>query len=120
MDWTRYGGHLHTDHSIRSEFFRPEPEKAKEIASQQWLQDFLYLYDPSAADYERFSSGAVVDIDEVIQAIGDPEEFTQLVGPIATDESEGIPQDPQVKDLLAKCSLWRMTPSELEALESTV
>ncbi len=117
MDWTRYGGHLHTDHSIRSEFFKPEPEKSRDIESQQWLQDFVYLYDPANGDYEKFSAGRLVREDEVIQTIGDPEEFTQLAGPIAADNSSEVPQNLDVQKLLNQCQQWRLTQEELEAFQ---
>jgi hypothetical protein len=117
MDWTRYGGHLHTDHSIRSEFFREGPEKSEDLKTRQWLQDFAYLYDPLSDDYEKFSSGQIVNEDEVIDAIGDPEEFTQIVGPIAADDLEVPSQNMNVQQILAQCHQWRLTPQEIGELE---
>jgi hypothetical protein len=119
MDWTRYGGHLHTDHSIRSEFFRPESEKSKDLESQQWLQDFAYLYDPKNPDYERFSGGQIVNEDEVTEAIGDPEEFTNLSGPIAADDPFNPALNIDVEKILVECRKWRLTADEVRELESS-
>jgi hypothetical protein len=41
-DWTRYAGYLHTDHSVRPEFFRTTPEKSGGAELREWGQDFQH------------------------------------------------------------------------------
>ncbi len=79
-DWTRYGGYLHTDHSIRSEFFHEEPEKLSEVSEREYLEDFTYLYDKQAKDYIRFVQGAPVSEEEVYDELGNPESWITVVG----------------------------------------
>lgn len=54
-DWTRYAGHLHTDHAIREEFFHAEPEKLPDIKRSEYLEDFTYLFDPRQRDHVNSS-----------------------------------------------------------------
>lgn len=116
-DWTRYGGHLHTDHSIRSEFFDDRPEKSAQVKRTEFLQDFAYIFDPSAADHVRFIHGQNVSREEVINEVGDPEFFANIVGPKALRFDDGrtitTTGNPEVRQLLAQCAKWRMTEAEL-------
>ena len=49
-DWTRYGGYLHADHSIRSEFFHNNPEPLPDITNKKFRQDLTYLYNPKSKE----------------------------------------------------------------------
>ncbi len=69
-DWTKYGGWLHTDHSIRPEFFREDPKPLAEITSREYLQDFTYLYQEGARDHARFVEGEDVSLEEVEEQLG--------------------------------------------------
>ena len=89
-DWTRYGGHLHTDHSIRKEFFSDRPEKRLDLTAKEWLQDFTYLYDTKKRDHVRFIGGQAVSYDEIVVEIGAPEDYQQIVSPKAKSASASI------------------------------
>ena len=77
-DWTRYGGYLHTDHSIRPEFFHDNPEPIPDISDREYLQDFTYLYDTTARDHLRFVVGASISEEEVIKALGPISEWNKV------------------------------------------
>src|SRR5579872_890926 len=51
-DWTKYGGHLYSDHSIRREFFLPSPDKPQHFKRSHWLEDFVYLFSPTVTDHQ--------------------------------------------------------------------
>jgi len=113
-DWTRYGGHLHTDHSIRSEFFDERPDKSPQVMRKEYLQDFAYLYDVAALDHVRFVAGQNVSREEVVSEIGDPESFSDIVGPRVRS---GGPMHPEVRALLEACRAWELSESERADLE---
>lgn len=117
-DWTRYGGHLHTDHSIRPEFFSTTREKSPDIQNRDWLQDFVYLYDQTTEDHIRFSAGQNVSREEVFNAIGDPETYTDMSGPVAAGDGETAEPvvHPEVMALLSECRKWKMSQEELAML----
>jgi hypothetical protein len=69
-DWTRYSGYLHTDHSIRPAFFDEGVDPAPELITEEFLQDFTYLYDPNNIDYARFVRGEDALESEVTTALG--------------------------------------------------
>jgi hypothetical protein len=79
-DWTRYGGHLHTDHAIREEFFWNEPEKVTDITKAEYLEDFTYLYDPLQKDHVLFVHGQNVAENAVFDEIGNPEDYVRITG----------------------------------------
>jgi hypothetical protein len=119
-DWTRYGGNLHTDHSIRPEFFEIRREKSADIQNRDYLQDFVYLYDAQTQDHVRFAAGQNVSREEVVEAIGDPEQFTEFAGPSpATTPAEGTAAHvvhPDVEKLLSQCRDWKVRAEDLESL----
>ena len=123
-DWTRYGGHLHTDQAVRDEFFRVEPEKSKEILKNEWVQDFEYIYDDQTVDHMRFLHGETVSADAVHDAIGKPEDYVQMVAPRRRvpdrrDRQVGLVGDPQAEelnDLLDRCRDWALDADELREL----
>jgi hypothetical protein len=114
-DWTRYGGHLHTDHSVRSEFFDERPDKSPQVGRKEYLQDFAYLYDRGAADHVRFVAGQNVSREEVVSEIGDPETFVDIVGPRARSAPAGM--HPEVRELLERCRQWELDYDELASLD---
>ena len=72
-DWTRYEGVLHTDHSVREEFFFDR--EIAPTASKPYLMDFTYLYDETGDDFEEFSRGKRFDDSAVFAEIGRPEDW---------------------------------------------
>jgi hypothetical protein len=71
-DWSSYAGYLHTDHSVRDEFFNPS-EKPSNFG-RPYFMDFTYIYDTTSRDYAKFVAGAVVEEDEMYKIIGTPEQ----------------------------------------------
>jgi len=125
-DWTRYGGYLHTDHSIRSEFFHEDPKPAGEITSREYLQDFAYLYDTASNDYVRFILGSPIAAEELTKLIGTPESWVKIRGSrlsasrakrsgAKTKPAAALQGENEVKLLLQKCSRWSLTPEEMAA-----
>ena len=80
-DWTRYGGYLHTDHSIRPEFFHDSPEPSQDLTASEYLEDFTYLYDKKAKDHVRFVLGTPVAEDALVKEIGSPESWVKVHAP---------------------------------------
>lgn len=106
-DWTKYAGHLHTDHSIRPEFFQSNPAKSPSVTKKEHIQDFTYLYDNRERDYVRFVLGETVAEFDVFDEVGDPRNWTSVVGPRRrgmlgfTEVLSGA--DPKVKSFLEQC-----------------
>lgn len=121
MDWTRYGGHLHTDHSVRPELFRAAPEKSAALTREEWLQDFQYLYDPSSIDHVRFVEGVRVAESEVTREVGTPADFVRIKSPRTRPRTSGI-SDPEadrhaeVEALVGLCRSWDLSPQDLKEL----
>ena len=114
-DWTRYGGHLHTDHSIREEFFRADLEGGLDPKPEEWLADFTYLYDGTTKDHLRFVHGELVAEAAVFAEIGDPESYTSVIGPrrprdVAARRTSL--HEKQITELLASCAQWALTEEE--------
>jgi len=123
-DWTRYAGHLHTDHAVRPEFFRAGPEKPPKAQKKEWVQDFQYLYDQGSRDHIRFVEGTAVSKEEVYERIGRPEEYVEVVSPrrprpkregeaSITDKDRNA----EVEELVNACRAWALTPVELAKLD---
>lgn len=122
-DWTRYAGHLHTDHSVRPEFFRTSPDKPSEARRTEWVQDFQYLYDSANPDYIRFVHGIPVSSKEVYDKVGRPEEYIQITSPRqprAKRQGEARIYDEdrrrEVEALLDVCRGWTLTRKEITQL----
>jgi hypothetical protein len=115
MDWTRYGGHLHTDHSIRKEFFSEKPGKTPDLTNSEWLQDFTYLYDGRKKDHVRFMVGQIVSYDEVVVELGTLEDIQRIVSPRAKRALQSPKDHDEIESLLEKCRQWRRAPEELES-----
>lgn len=77
-DWTRYSGHLHTDHAIREEFFWNDAEKVADITASEYLEDFAYLYDGTQRDNILFVQGQNVAEGAVFEEIGNPEDYVRI------------------------------------------
>jgi hypothetical protein len=132
-DWTRYGGFLHTDLSIRPEFFRAAPEPSPDIADREYLQDFTYLYDPRERDHWRFMNGEPVAQQTVDEAIGTPDTWISIAPTRSRRSSDDrgpsgrmggalrpigatAAGDPaRIEALLKSGERWRMTDDELRA-----
>jgi hypothetical protein len=125
-DWTRYLGHLHTDHSIRPEFFYGQPEMPTDVAKNTYVQDFAYLYDPRSPDYVKFVSGVPAAADEIWAEIGRPEDWVALRGraPQTAPRGEkklaeaGPPEaQEEIKALLAKGRQWLLTEAQMDEID---
>jgi len=128
-DWTKYAGWLHTDHSIRPEFFRQNPEPSPEIESKEYLEDFTYLYSPATKDHARFVEGDEVTPEEVAEklgAIGDWRDVfhkkpktTQVrtLDSGAKITPDALKHRQKIQELLDMGRRWRMSPEELKDLE---
>jgi len=120
-DWTRYSGHLHTDHSVRRELLQPSIGKSAEIIRDEWLQDLQYLYDAKNIDNRRFVAGVQVADDEVVERIGSPQDFVRIHGPRSRPGRAGIDEsldsvNSELDMLLADCRKWKLAPEELREL----
>jgi hypothetical protein len=126
-DWTRYAGYLHTDHSIRHEFFHENPEPIQDIKAREYLQDFTYLYDENARDHRRFVSGTNVAREEIEQKLGPMAEWNTVVSMRRRDAKRGkgaeTPQPDvssarrRVEELLEKGRSWRLSDEEINSLD---
>jgi len=118
-DWTTYEGVLHTDHSVRDEFFaagdRPSTRKSP------WLMDFTYIYDKTRTDYVKFMAGQLVSQEEVFGEIGKPTEWRLLGG---STKTTGVRRpksaDREIADCLALCRQWKMSDTDLISATSLV
>lgn len=124
FDWTRYAGHLHTDHSVRPEFFRSAPEKPDAATLTEWVQDFQYLYDPKTTDHVRFVEGVTVSREEVERVVGRVDEYVEIASPKrpkakrATEAGmSGGEGEAEVDALVKECQAeWSMSADELARL----
>lgn len=107
IDWTKYGGRLHTDHSIRPEFFNADPDVPDASRGVEYIQDFTYIYDNRERDHFRFILGEPVSESEVFAETGEPTSWTTIVGPRprgALGIDELFPDDdPRVRKFLQEC-----------------
>lgn len=112
-DWTRYAGFLHTDHSIRPEFFQLSASPGGlDFSAHQ--QDFTYLYDPTQRDHVRFVAGERISAAEVEAIIGPPEVYTALeTPPIQTDSS--IDDRPtEIREVFERCTGWQIDSTKID------
>ena len=105
-DWTRYEGVLHTDHSVREEFFFDR--EIAPTASSPYLMDFTYLYDEGRDDFEEFSRGRRFDDSVVFAEIGPPEDWTHRAAEVGQARTEE--QAAGVAEQLLACSHWEDPP----------
>ena len=115
MDYTRYPGHLHTDHSVRKEFFAPNASKSTELTRTQWLEDFTYLFDARKRDHARFMTGQAVSYDEVVAQLGPIEDWLRIVPPRTKRFSQLLEEQDEVERLLLKCRQWRAPSEQVES-----
>jgi hypothetical protein len=122
-DWTRYAGHLHTDHSVRPEFFHARPEKPPEARKKEWVQDFQYLYDRASPDHLRFVEGMAVARKDVYDKVGRPEDYVQIASPRRPKATQGgetriYDEDRrgEIEALLDVCRGWVLTRDEVAQL----
>jgi hypothetical protein len=140
-DWTRYGGYLHTDHSIRPEFFHDNPEPNLDISDREYLQDFTYLYDPTTPDYERFVAGTNISEEEIRNVLGPMSGWNQVAirrrkplgntvasstrpikvssGTPPTGKSAQTEEEEsraRIRKLIQRSRVWRLSAEEKKAL----
>jgi hypothetical protein len=122
-DWTRYAGHLHTDHAVRPEFFRVDSEKPPEAKNREWLLDFQYLYDRTSRDHVRFVEGIPVSKQEVDDKVGRPEDYVAITSPRKPkprrEGEAGISDSDrraELERLLDVCRAWKLSPEEKSQL----
>jgi hypothetical protein len=116
-DWTRYGGHLHTDHAIRDEFFWNEPEKVADVTATEYLEDFAYLFDPQQEDHTLFVQGQNVSENTVFDEIGNPEHYVRITAnrskPITRSRGGGTETQRGAAEVESKLrsirSLWQFS-----------
>jgi hypothetical protein len=120
-DWTRYGGFLHTDHSIRPEFFRSDPKPSSDLTAAEYLEDFTYLYDHKAVDYTKFVTGVTIAEEDVERRLGDPSSWGKIASPtgLKLRRAPSLARDKgrqAVKELLSKCRPWNLSEEEVSIL----
>jgi hypothetical protein len=104
-DWSYYAGYLSTDHSIRKELFRANPEP---LVDKKWLQDLTYIYEATEPDRRKFMDGEPVSETEVFAEIGSPE--TWRVVPLGSPKiSRTKEQEEEIARLLVEMDKeWTM------------
>lgn len=126
-DWTRYGGFVHSDHSIRREFFLDEaPEPKIDIRDKEYLQDFMYLYDGKAKDYLKFIDGETVSQEQIETELGPQSSWTEWqqggpgapqIAPRAEAKAAGTAAErKEIAVLLEEGRQWRLSQEERDAL----
>lgn len=123
-DWTRYAGHLHTDHAVRREFFRNGPEKPPDAKLREWILDFQYLYDHTSRDHVRFVEGTAVSKQEVDEKVGRQEDYVSIASPrkLRPPSEVGIgisdrDRRGELELLLDVCRGWTLSPEEQKRLD---
>jgi len=134
VDWTRYEGYLHTDHSIRPEFFYPGADLPPAVASKRYVLDFAYLYNKETRDYRTFVSGVPIQWDEVEKEIGNESDWViirrqpkiRARGPVVGPRKLSLSRTQQkelerIRQVVKKSRRWRMSARDvrlaLEGLE---
>lgn len=118
-DWTRYGGHLYSDHSIRREFFRTEPEKPSDLTDTHWLEDFTYIYDGTTPDHVRFIEGEPASLEDIEAELGKRREWRTIQGPrpkqLIRDAVSPVPEEhaQRIASALDEAQRWALTVSEI-------
>jgi hypothetical protein len=114
-DWTTYQGVLHTDHSVRDEFFQSDAKPP--LRARPFLMDFTYIYDRSQQDYIRFMRGQLVSEEEVFHEIGPPGEWRTLGG-FRRIPAVGKPRTSasEIRSLISKTSRWPIGKGLLDQL----
>jgi hypothetical protein len=127
-DWTRYVGDLHTDHSIRREFFEPGPARRPSLADSHWLQDFTYLYDANSDDYKNMIAGQAISEQEATEALGPREEWRTIVLPRrdravaavlragSSPSRRPVRAETRIQAALQECDRWKLSARALDKL----
>ena len=106
-DWTAYLGLLHTDHSVRKEFF--DEMESPEMLHKPYVMDFTYLYDRRERDHAEFMLGVPFTIEQICRELGPVESWG---GPIvdvvpAAGTGDAEPDEPRsVTELLNSFDQW--------------
>jgi hypothetical protein len=107
-DWTTYKGTLHTDHSVRDEFFDMSDEPVRK--ARPYNMDFTYIYNIDDEDYVRFMGGQLISKNEIESLIGKPQDrrvFRARVKHRTAAQIESINQ------ALNKMQHWEISEAEL-------
>ena len=114
-DCGTYEGYLHTDHSVRAEFFQPEECPVHKQSPYQ--MDFTYIFDTGAVDNLEFMVGEPVSEADVVAELG-PIGETHLVSGMDVEEAAGRPREVTSSIEAALDSLRQnaMTDDEIEEL----
>jgi hypothetical protein len=120
-DWTRYGGFLHTDHSIRPEFFRVDARPGSDLTVAEYLEDFTYLYDPKVVDHTRFVTGVTIAEEDVVRRLGPTSSWGKIASPtgLKLRRARFRPGDrrrQQLNELLSKSRSWKLSAEEVSSL----
>jgi hypothetical protein len=111
-DWTAYAGLLHTDHSIRNEFFTGNDEPTEK--ARPWFMDFTYIYDKEDEDFALFMGGQLISKNEIDSKIGNVSTRRRLSAFIGEPRTPAA--DAEIADILKMTESWMMRDEELTAL----
>jgi len=101
-DWTTYAGLLHTDHSVRAEFFDDKPP----WNDRPFYMDFSYLYDHQSADFVKFMAGVRLAAQDVYRELGHEDEWAIRDGDPAARDPRPYETTEEIRRLLATCEKW--------------
>jgi len=102
-DFSVYEGYLHTDHSIRQEFFNNGAEPS--MKAKPWLMDFSYIYKEGAEDHRQFVLGEPIEEAEVFKEIGPPADW-RLASAVMPARQRSQQDVAEIDRLLQKIAAW--------------
>lgn len=113
-DHGSYGGHLHTDHAVRVEFFANgelPPRKDK-----PWAMDLSYIFDLASPDHNKFVEGSPVSEEIVNSDIGRPADWRVIAvdDEVCGDSRLGHVVK-EIQELLQVCRTWAVCDDETAA-----
>jgi hypothetical protein len=104
-DWTGYNGWLHTDHSVRAEFF--DQHNAPDRKKGEYILDFTYIAGSRAGEDNELMNGVDVSLDELYSEIGQPEDWRFDSSSVPRDFSpRPADQELKINEALAVCRSW--------------
>ena len=102
----------------RLQFFHRDAAPLNEISSNEYWEDFMYLYDPKVQDYLRFVQGEPVAQQEVTDNLGSVDDWKEVYrtpNKVLTFASKSEDQN-RIDALWERGRKWRLSPEELRAL----
>ncbi|MFO0957382.1 MAG: hypothetical protein U0800_07925 [Isosphaeraceae bacterium] len=116
-DHSSYEGYLHTDHSVRAEFFDETDKPAR--YEEPYLMDFTYIFDNSATDNLLFMKGEPVDRNLVEAELSLPEPVKPVS--VTTTYDAEVHEHARPRNVAAEIEQavdsteeWRLSDQELE------